>query len=269
MARKTGEKDAAKAQEGYRSPEVFSMESGVGCAVAVSVFILAFVLSGNAFPRFFGSYCTSEQGMCTPGKCDCPAPRIMRELVTQDATPCYQCVDKFCPSVVEGNTTCSEDVCECEDPFWPRTSISPSGQAPCWQCVHPTQELTLRAGKASSECLGPSATGKLGEPLTATSDVSACTVFRYNGVNLASKYSRENCLAWDPSAQFWSLSSCSGTSTFSQRSASEQDGFSASSASDIFCSITALGEFCVQAAEYMCTIDPQQCSTGNGSRCLQ
>eukprot|EP00434_Breviolum_minutum_P030905 symbB.v1.2.027332.t1/scaffold2762.1/size141425/9 len=178
------------------------------CSLCVILFLIAFGFSGQILPR-----CTSEQGMCTPGDCTCPFPLMKRDLVTQDAQACSQCVEEFCPAVIEGDLTCSTAACDCEDPSWPRIDVG-SADKPCMQCVHPHVDVTLRR-EGDGECLS------FGENRT-------CTVFRYNGAAMIDKTSnRSSCLAWSNGE--WQLMPCQGTpdssAKFTQRGSRDEAHF--------------------------------------------
>jgi len=240
-------------------------------AVAVVIFFIAFAASGRVLPWFFTSQCTAQPGMCTPGTCSCPATHIKRELVTQDANVCYQCVDNFCPAVVEGGTNCSLNACECEDATWPRRDIGTNG-ASCWQCIHPVLDLTLRTGSGKqSACLS----GAVGEHLVDISgsnaqQVNHCITFRYNGASLLDKRDNESCLTWQSSSDSWTLENCLAGSdasvsavlmsnrTFRQHPASE------SNVHERFCLENDEAEsHCLNPVDYMCTTDTTQCSMGS------
>lgn len=180
--------------------------------------------------------------MCTPGDCTCPFPLMKRDLVTQDAQACSQCVEEFCPAVIEGDLTCSTAACDCEDPSWPRIDVG-SADKPCMQCVHPHVDVTLRR-EGDGECLS------FGENRT-------CTVFRYNGAAMIDKTSnRSSCLAWSNGE--WQLMPCQGTpdssAKFTQRGSRDE-----ALTKGTFC--TSRGKQCLHIREYMCTTDPSQCST--------
>ena len=212
------------------------------CSLSVIMFLIAFGLSGQILPRFVANQCTSDQGMCTPGECTCPFPLLKRDLVTQDAQACSQCVEEFCPAVVEGDLTCSTAACECEDPSWPRIDVG-SPEKRCLQCVHPPVDVTLRR-EEKGDCL------ELGEN-------SICTVFRYNGAVMLDKTSnRSSCLSW--SNGDWQLMPCQGTpdssAKFTQRSGRDE-------APNLGTFCTSRGKQCLYIKEYMCTTDPAQCST--------
>lgn len=207
------------------------------CSLSVILFLIAFGLSGQMVPR-----CTAEQGMCTPGECTCPFPLMKRDLVTQDAQACSQCVEEFCPAVVEGDPACSTAACDCEDPSWPRIDVG-TPEKPCMQCVHPHVDVTLRR-EGDNDCLD------FGENRT-------CTVFRYNGAAMLDKTSnRSSCLTW--SNGDWQLTQCQGTpdssAKFTQRSNKDE-----ALTKGTFC--TSRGKQCLHIKEYMCKTDPSQCST--------
>jgi len=211
------------------------------CSLSVIIFLIAFGLSGQILPRFVANQCTSEQGMCTPGDCTCPFPLMKRDLVTQDAQACSQCVEEFCPAVVEGDTACSTAACECEDPSWPRIDVG-SSDKPCMQCVHPHADVTLRR-EEDGQCLA------LGE-------IKTCTVFRYNGAVMLDKSSNQSsCLSW--SNGDWQLIPCQGTPDSSAKFT--RRGRLEASTMGTFC--TSRGKQCLNIKEYMCTTDPSQCST--------
>eukprot|EP00931_Biecheleriopsis_adriatica_P087495 TRINITY_DN61959_c0_g1_i1.p1 TRINITY_DN61959_c0_g1~~TRINITY_DN61959_c0_g1_i1.p1 ORF type:complete len:1392 (-),score=331.78 TRINITY_DN61959_c0_g1_i1:32-4207(-) len=228
------------------------------CAVAVVIFVAAFSLSGQIFPRLVTSQCTAEQGMCTPGECTCPFPLMKRDLVTQDALPCSQCIEEFCPAVIQGDPSCSEAACECEDSSWPRTNLG-TEEKPCWQCAHPSVDSTLRP-RPSAEGGGcfmlpakESYTGRL-ETADAWNE-SSCTVFRFNGANILVKSHNRSCLVWSDGS--WQLADCEGAT-----SSVKFKQYTSEASSDTFCTGRA-SEFCLEPAEYMCTTDPTQCSTGH------
>ncbi|CAJ1341016.1 unnamed protein product [Effrenium voratum] len=215
------------------------------CSLSVVMFVVAFGLSGQVLPRFMTSQCTSEQGMCTPGGCTCPFPLMKRDLVTQDAQACSQCVEEFCPAVPEGDTACSSTACECEDPSWPRIDIG-TEQKPCLQCVHPHVDMTLRGDHG--DCL------ELSDSLQPRGPNGTCTVFRFNGAAMLAKPSN-SCLTW--ADESWQVVQCRGTpdssAKFTQRSRGEEDS------KNVYC--TGRGKQCLHSVEYMCTTDPSQCST--------
>mmetsp|Transcript_17391 Transcript_17391/g.47448 ORF Transcript_17391/g.47448 Transcript_17391/m.47448 type:complete len:1513 (-) Transcript_17391:117-4655(-) len=230
------------------------------CAVATAIFFVAFSLSGHVLPRLMTSQCTTQQGMCTPGACECTFPRIKRELVTQESLLCFQCVDEFCPAVAEGDAACSLAMCECEDPTWPRMDVSNTTE-PCWQCVHPPQDMTIRQGGSNSGCFVDVESTDSGGQLRPITDMSRCTTFRYDGASIRKKDGQGRCLAWFSFGEYWGMADCEATQAQSRR-------FRLHAAmdevpSELLCSGTNSREFCVQPAEYMCTDDISQCSMGS------
>ncbi|CAE7692738.1 unnamed protein product [Symbiodinium pilosum] len=216
------------------------------------MFVIAFGLSGHILPRFVPSQCTSEQGMCTPGVCTCPFPLMKRDLVTQDALACSQCVEEFCPAVAGGASTCTESACACEDPSWPRIDVGPPGR-PCWQCVRPHVDMTLRSSRADETCLR--VIDDTDGVQLASSNSSSCTVFRFNGASILAKAHNNSCLTWTDS---WSLVPCGLNATkFVQRTVSKEEA----GRKDLFC-VDRRKQLCLQAIEYMCTTDPAHCSMG-------
>ncbi|CAE7871070.1 unnamed protein product [Symbiodinium microadriaticum] len=241
---------ADKDEEANPKSEVWS--SQWVWTLSVLIFVVAFALSGQILPRFVPTQCTSEQGMCTPGACTCPFPLMKRDLVTQDALACSQCVEEFCPAVPGGTETCTESACECEDPSWPRIDVGSPGR-PCWQCVHPHVDMTLRSVGVEETCLR-AIEGDDGMQL-ASSNSSSCTVFRFDGVSILVKEHNTSCLAW---ADEWKLFPCKSESIkFAQRTLSKDEV----GLKDMYCAARGKN-LCVQAVEYMCTTDPAQCSTG-------
>eukprot|EP00439_Symbiodinium_sp_Y106_P063498 s2275_g9.t2 len=227
-------------------PETEAWSSQWLCTFSVVMFAIAFALSGQMFPRFVPSQCTSEKGMCTPGACTCPFPLMKLDLVTQDGLACAQCVEEFCPAVSGDASTCSESACECEDPSWPRTDVG--SDRPCWQCVRPHVDMTLRSAGADETCLHvvEDADGMQ----LASSNSNSCTVFRFNGASILAK-AHNSCLSW---ADTWKLVPCASKSLkFAQRTLPKEE--------DIYCA-GKRKQLCVQAVEYMCTTDPGQCSMG-------
>ncbi|CAE8655175.1 unnamed protein product, partial [Polarella glacialis] len=243
----------------------WSMEWIAGAAALI--FLAAFCLSGHILPRLYTSQCTAEDGMCTPGECACSSPLIKRGLVTQDAVPCSQCISAFCPAVTQSELTCSTGACECEDPSWPRTNIGTQA-SPCWQCVHPHVDVTLREGSsATATCL---TRAKDNESRIVPADAwnsSDCIVFRYTGAVIAVKSQNESCLSWNEFGGYWKLEPCSSSSSgvghkFKQHAIADE-GAPKAAAQEMFCTGPRGEEFCLEPAEYMCTTDTTQCSTGN------
>lgn len=162
--------------------------------------------------------------------------------------------------MTEGNGTCSTRPCECEDLSWPRVDAGTANE-PCWQCVHPPLDLTIRPGSSDTKACLADATGvyTVGSRLTSPANFTECGVFRYNGAVIASKQNNASCLSWVQLGQYWGLADCSAggsLSKFQQHTPEETPHL------EILCTRSGEDEFCVEPAEYMCTSDPTQCSMG-------
>lgn len=230
---------------------------------AVLIFFVAFSMSGRLFPRMFSDQeCTAEQGMCTPGSCQCAAPKSKRELVTQDATTCYQCVENLCPAIAEGDVACASDACECKDPTWQRKDVGIPGAA-CWQCVHPSQEMTIRAsapsGGTPSMCFAADAeAGFPGGRFLPATTATACATFRYNGAKIALKPEMTRCLTWLLDEEHWGSVDCESGGNVSRFKLHVRPD-----STEALCIGDKAKEVCVEASEYMCTQDSTQCTMGH------
>jgi len=245
--------------------------------VGVAVLVIAAISQVSRLsPMLFVGQCTPLSGMCTPADCSCAEPFRRRELVTQDAQACFQCVADFCPVVAHGDSDCSASDCECEDPTWPRVD-SPIGGQSCWQCIRPSLDFTARIGGSDGDsCLAR--VGGQGEQEAAASKQrlflarsrTQCVALRYNGARITEKRQNESCLVWEPFGSFWALDACQlhdKHMQFEQLLEDEDLGASASPGSllpfprEIYCSGDNASEFCIEVSENLCTEEDGRCST--------
>mmetsp|Transcript_36745 Transcript_36745/g.86146 ORF Transcript_36745/g.86146 Transcript_36745/m.86146 type:complete len:1649 (+) Transcript_36745:170-5116(+) len=228
--------------------------------VGLTVVLVFLILQAFQFVRWlFAGQCTTLIGMCTPAQCSCEPPLIKRQLVTQDAEECFQCISQFCPDVSGGDETCSRTPCECSDLSSVKMEVMIDGE-PCWQCVQPAFDLTLRNGMGG--CLALAHTG---EALVMSNNVSECVAFRYNSAQMVTKRDSAKCLEWHPFGEYWSLDQCNSSSKLTRfRQLQDLEAVSNGPPPDVFC--TGNSEFCIEAADRLCTEDRSQC-TAEQCRC--
>jgi len=222
------------------------------CAGVIVVAVAAISQVGRFAPSLFLRQCTTLSGMCTPAQCSCPEDLKKRELTTQDAQACYQCITGFCPAVPEGDPTCSTSACECEDPTWLRTDIQVDGQS-CWQCVQLSLDFTARSS-GNSTCLGyataSASDSNSARRLVSVTKKSECLALRYNGARITEKRQNSSCLAWQSFGQFWALEECHSKDERMQfQSLLAPDG---GPSSKVYCSGQNSSEFCIEVAENVC-----------------
>eukprot|EP00931_Biecheleriopsis_adriatica_P116385 TRINITY_DN92027_c0_g1_i1.p1 TRINITY_DN92027_c0_g1~~TRINITY_DN92027_c0_g1_i1.p1 ORF type:complete len:1460 (-),score=324.55 TRINITY_DN92027_c0_g1_i1:101-4480(-) len=251
----------SRRKDHHSDPEGWPVEWTFAGMVVFSLLLLSQI--SKIWSMFFIGQCTTLGGMCTPADCSCPEPLRKRELVTQDAQACFQCVADFCPVVADGDQDCSTSDCECEDPTWPRVDLQLDGQ-PCWQCIRPYLDFTVSIGSGdNTSCLA--LTSREGaRRLAPSSSASECLAFRYNGASIAEKRRNESCLAWQPFGAFWDLAACDLQNPrmhFRKLVDDEALAVIGASGSEVYCSGENASEFCIEVAESLCTEEEGRCST--------